>query len=1723
MRPYLFSFMIALPACAWCDDTPSSNSALNGTYTLDPGGGVLDGGKLLNSTGYFLQSGTLNIRNATLQNFTTKGGAGSGGGAGLGGALFINAGATANISNAIFNANTAVGGDGGSGRIGGRLNNLLSATGNGADGSKGDDAPAGAGMENQGNGRNGYTGCLGANAANGYGGSGGSGGKGGPGTPTSAEVVKTAAEIAANAIKLVVDATADTAIAATLPGLEIAIAAVAASGADPLVTPVAEAAAAALEIAAVALSELAAAQVGVSTYDGAMAACQAAYLLVIQTTSYLTDGVAGIGGNGGNGANGGNGSFGFGGGAGGNGGQGGDAVSDSVSSGGIGGNGGNGGKGGFGGGGGMAGSPGQGGTNGTHSSMNNGYLYGTMGNQGLPGFGGGIGSCGDGSENGYGGGGGAGYGGAIFVAQGGTLNINGPASFDDNNAQGGSSLNNGVAGQGVGTDLFMMKGSTVTINPGDGNTVTFNGTIADDSAASIGTAVYSTGQGNGLAVESGLVIFNGVNTYTGTTLISGGVLQAADGTGINSNSNIHLAGGVLQGNGTLNRFLGTQSNRIQWTDSGGFSAAGGDFTVELNNGARLAWGAENFLGDGQNLLFGSSSATSNVYFSNDIDLNGKTRTILAGKNGANTNQAVLQGCLSNGSLDLGDSTHLGTIVLGGANTYTGTTHVKYGKLILQGSLASPNVVVDSGASFQDSSGHLAAGTALTANGTFILNANDTVDSLLGTGTVLLNSAVLSVNSGTFSGGISSSDNTSGLTKATDGTLTLSGNHTFLGPTVVNGGKLLIEGGYSSRTLNISEGGTLEVNAGTLSTLAVANVAGTMVLDSNETIDALNGSGYLQLKSSTLTLNQGSFSGVISENGSLKKTSTETLALSGANTFTGTAWVDQGTLDLTGSLTCSQINIASGAVLEDENGGLSTETQVANFGTINLGADDTVKSIVNTGTITGGYTLTALTYDLQDGSNIYSNLGAGSMSTSGSVNLYGTSDSENVSVLSGSTLNLMGAQLLPNTSTVNLDGVISLNGGDQVVHVLNGTGTVKVNAYNFSVCGGGNFTGHFDGPSTQLNAQGGELSLNDGTVNTDHLNLSNGVIVNVSGSGNTTNTNNVTVGQESTLNVMNNSTLNNAGDVVVHENAMLCISNGSSFINVGNMHVNTNGTLCVDAGGVLAVNIINTASNSTVIVPDSSNLNYVVLTGNGIVNTQGNTFVNNQKVSGFITILGNFNNNGILAPGNSPGMITIIGDYIDSSELDVQLGNLVPITGYDQVRIGGVVTLLPSSVLVAEVYDGIQPVKGNVYQILADSLGNPIQASGTFGSLFFDPSGGTNPAERVKNAAFLFDVASGQLIATGLNSPTSSFADLGSNGNQSEIALKFFDAAQIGQNQIDTRTLKGFFAKQILTYDGGVSNGLDFFTPYYYGAANQFAENGDRALVREVWNTLTEFQHPLSSCCSNECGFSLFGGTLLNRVHLPQKITVHRADYYAGVDYDTGRSFCLGAAGSFIQGGIHNKLGSDNPEGGSVLLYARKLIGSGLKTFLSFLCSSQRNQLSRPTLNGKVEGSTRTNDWVGCLAMEYEECSLWNVSISPRCSVVYSYSQANGFKEKGAIDALKLGEHSSSLLTGEIGVSAVYCTSMFNRGLKCELIGGLEQVFLSNDGKMDVHLVQSPDVAYSLKFRKEGRTAGRYEANFAYDLCENLTLFGGYKGAVKNNVWEHYAGAGVSVNLDIFSR
>ncbi|WDQ16393.1 autotransporter outer membrane beta-barrel domain-containing protein [Rhodopirellula sp. P2] len=143
----------------------------------------------------------------------------------------------------------------------------------------------------------------------------------------------------------------------------------------------------------------------------------------------------------------------------------------------------------------------------------------------------------------------------------------------------------------------------------------------------------------------------------------------------------------------------------------------------------------------------------------------------------------------------------------------------------------------------------------------------------------------------------------GIVKSGDGTLTLSGANSYTGGTTVSAGTLI--------------GNTTSLQG---------NIANNASVQFNQAAD-------------------GTYAGVVSGTGSLTKSGSEALTLSGVNTFTGTTTVSAGRLSINGSTT-SETTVAAGAEL----GGSGTITgNVINNGTLAAG------NSIGTLNVTGNYT------------------------------------------------------------------------------------------------------------------------------------------------------------------------------------------------------------------------------------------------------------------------------------------------------------------------------------------------------------------------------------------------------------------------------------------------------------------------------------------------------------------------------------------------------------------------------------------------------------------------------------------------------------------------------------------------------------------------------------------------------------------------------------------------
>jgi len=475
---------------------------------------------------FFVAAGNVSISDLAIINGASQGGTGGGGqgggggGLGAGGALFVNSGASVVIENVQFDGNSATGGTGGeqNSNVGTGGGGGGGYTGAGGNGGNSDAGGGGGGGGFAGDGAvGGYSGGGGGGGGiYGTGGAGANGGGGGGGTTSGSAATNNGGDGNAGALGGSAGTSSNTSAPAGNGG----------EGQSPIT-------------------------------DGAGGGGEGG--------ANTGTGEAGNGGNGGSG--------GLGGGGGGGGAAGASASNPTAN----GGSGGSGGTYGGGGGGGSAAFTFGSSNGGAGGDFGGGGGAGVItqvigrGNAGDGGFGGGGGgasaSGGEQGQGGFGGGngggrfvggaGGDGYGGAIFVRQGGSLTVIG--STTANNAvtpgAGGTGDSHGHSGQAAGQDLYLMSGVNATFDQAGSS---FSGSIS--------------GQGGVVVQGQGTTAFGGANNYSGGTTISGTARLQGTTTSIQ---------GPITNNSNLTfdqNFDGTYTGNMSGTGSLYFAGSG---TVEM--------------------------------------------------------------------------------------------------------------------------------------------------------------------------------------------------------------------------------------------------------------------------------------------------------------------------------------------------------------------------------------------------------------------------------------------------------------------------------------------------------------------------------------------------------------------------------------------------------------------------------------------------------------------------------------------------------------------------------------------------------------------------------------------------------------------------------------------------------------------------------------------------------------------------------------------------------------------------------------------------------------------------------------------------------------------------------------------------------------------------------------------------------------------------------------
>jgi len=511
----------------------------------------------------------------------------------------------------------------------------------------------------------------------------------------------------------------------------------------------------------------------------------------------------------------------------------------------------------------------------------------------------------------------------------------------------GGSVTNNNAVTSLSGITFVTNAGTYTLS---GNAITNGGSgIVNNStnaqvisnAITLGSVQTFTAGGGSLTIAGNIGISSNALTVSGSnnTTLSGvvsgtaGIVKAGTGTLILSGADT-FTGGVTISAGSL--LLSGGDNRL-WTNSSVSVAAGSSLNLGTNSQQLGSLG-------GSGTVTGQSSATLTL---------------------APSNSATFEGTITGGQAVAVTGT--GAMTLSGSNSYTGGTTVS-GNLVASNvsALGSSNnsLTITNG-------GTLNLGSQTITQGQVTLGGGTITGGMLSATNVRLQGGTISANLGV----------TAAVTQSS-GTTLLSGSNSFAGGVVVNGGTLVASNAFALG------GGSVAVNEGTLNLSSISQSVGNVNLGNG----TITGTGVLTLASLTAT-NTGA--ALVAESlagtGGFTQNGTGTTTLTGSNSYTGGAMVNNGTL------------VASNAfALGSTNGALNVAGAALNLGSFNqrVGSATLTSGSIGNGTLTASSGVTVTGNSNSTISATLAGNGGLSKSGSGTLNLASALPSGSVRITGG---------------------------------------------------------------------------------------------------------------------------------------------------------------------------------------------------------------------------------------------------------------------------------------------------------------------------------------------------------------------------------------------------------------------------------------------------------------------------------------------------------------------------------------------------------------------------------------------------------------------------------------------------------------------------------------------------------------------------------------------------
>jgi outer membrane autotransporter protein len=767
---------------------------------------------------------------------------------------------------------------------------------------------------------------------------------------------------------------------------------------------------------------------------------------------------------------------------------------------------------------------------------------------------------------------------------------------------------------------------------------------------------------------------------------------------------------------------------------------------------------------------------------------------------------------------------------------------------------------------------------------------------------------------------------------------------------------------------------------------------------------------------------------------------------------------------------------------------------------------------------------------------------------GSITLSSAASGDNVTLINavaGSSIIFSGAASGGNLTLINaapttlIDISQSGTGATVTVGSIEGNGTLELGANNLTV--GGNqkntvfsgviqasFTLDFSlgGPFGSLTKVGtGTLTLSGANTYSGGTNFNGGILaVNIDG--------NLGTGPLS----FNGGTLEAlaAGGGIISSKAITLNIGGGTFLadagtsSILNGTISGVGSLTKNGLGVLTLTGANTYSGPTTITGGNLIVDGSIASVQTLVNASG--FLGGRGFLG-----GSLVNSGIVSPGDSPGTLTVNGNYTQNANgtLRVEVAglgqgqfDLLAVGGHAslagtlqlirrgpfQLQVGDKLTFLTAKGGVSGSFSTVQNpfISNTIVKAQVVILPTAVELVGTQGS-FVDAACDPNSAA----VARALDNAVGDPRAAGLinflnsepfNKLCSDFTliapeELASIFNIG-VSLANVQTANLERRMGDIRAGSTGFNAAGFTMNGSTpsfSAGLGGPT----GAEGKAGPSVLAPIPENRWGIfatgLGEFTHVDST--NNASGFDLqTGGVTL------------------GVDYRVCSHFAIG----LIAGYAHTNAdlvnnGNLDVNSGKFGLYATAF-GSGLYLDTAVTGGISEYDSRRTALLGTASGSTDGGD-LNVLVNGGYDWTKGSLSIGPTASFQYTYVSFDGFTESGSLAPLKLNDQHVDSIRSAFGLKASYDWKVGHVLVRPELRAAWQHEYGDSAYSIVANFANGAGSSFTVNGPKIGRDSLLLGAGVAVLWSDRISTYVYYDGEVgRTNYDSHNVSAGVRITF-----